>query len=102
MSPTYERKFLRSILKRIDQGPSRVFAMKRAQLYVWLALIVATSLAFALSQHQSIYVTAFAFVTIGVAYTNLSFKVAAARAWPTLGRFINRQMIVDRLQELGP
>ena len=102
MSSLNERKFLRAVLNRIDHGPSKFFAAGWSGLVIWLALVVCSVVAFSVAPHLSPYISALIFLVIGVAYAHLYFKVAAARGWPVLARYLDRGQIVSRLEQLGP
>ena len=101
MSPTREKRFLRTTLRRIDDGPLSFFASRWAEPIIWVGMVLCTLLGLALVPAHSRYGAAALFVLLGFLYASLTFMVAAAKGWPILTRFIDRQAIVDRLRELG-
>ena len=101
MSPSQERKFLKFVLVRIDNGPAPFFASRWSGLTVWLGLIALSVVAFSVAPLVNEYIAGLMFVLLGAAYVHLSFKVAAAKGWPIFRRYLDREAIAARLSELG-
>lgn len=101
MSPSQERKFLKVVLLRIDNGPAPLFASRWSTLGIWFGLVALSVIAFSIARLVNHYVAAAMFVFLGVGYAHLSFRVAAAKGWPILRRYLDREAIAARLGELG-
>jgi hypothetical protein len=101
VSPTKERAFLQVVLRRTSDGPKGFFSLQWAGLLVWLGLVFSCVLAFSIDPLLSRGVSGAMFVAIGALIAHLWLRVAAARGWPILGRYLDRNAIEARLRELG-
>jgi len=102
MSPTQEKRFLAVVLRRVDQANGGWLAKGWALSAIWLALVFTSTIAFAISGLLPAWGSALLFVVLGVVYSQLYFRVFAARGWPILRQHINRESLAARLGELGP
>jgi len=102
MSPVEEKRFLTIVLRRIDHGVGGLLASRWALPVIWGGLVLGSAVAFAVAQLLPTWGVALLFVVLGVAYSQLYFRVFAARGWPILRQHLNRESIVARLSQLGP
>lgn len=70
-------------------------------MLVWLAPVAVSVVAFAGVQIVPPVGVAALFFVLGGVYVYIAFRFAAARNWPILARYINRQVVEARLSELG-
>jgi len=100
MKPADERKFLRFVLKRIDNPVQPVLASRWVMPASWLVLLLLMCLFDYLGKYVSHWLAAFGFLCTGTAYAYVCLRVYAARGWPFLARHIDRASLQTRLGEL--
>jgi hypothetical protein len=101
MSPRDEKRFLTAVLDRVDRVHGGWLAKRWALAVVWVGLVLASTLAFAVSRLLPHWGSALLFVVLGVVYSQLYFRVFAARGWRVLRQHVNRESLVSRLSQLG-
>lgn len=101
MSPAQEKSYLRAILRRAQNGPSRLFAGSCGPALLWLSLVATAVVALAVAPLLPIDGVALLFFMLGCTWTYVAFRFSAARCWPVHSRYLDRQAIEARLTELG-
>lgn len=102
MSPAQEKNYLSAVLRRAQNGPSRLFAGFWGPAFLWLSLVATSVIALAVAPLLPIDDVALVFFMLGCAWSYVAFRFSAARYWPVHSRYLNRQAIEARLTELGP
>jgi hypothetical protein len=91
---------LRNILDRMDNPVQPVFSSRWFMPATWCIFVVLVAAVYVIGEHVSHWLAAFGFILLGTGYMHAYFKAAAARGWPVLTRYFNRDRIESRLAEL--
>ena len=101
MSRAQEASFLRAVFRKAEHGPGLPFGRLWSSVLVWLALVAVSVVALAVVPIVPPAGVAALFFVLGGVYVYIAFRFTAARNWPILARYINRQAVEARLGELG-
>ena len=101
MTPSEERRFLRRIDKRLDARPRSPTVQLLIRLGAWLLLVLVFFLLMQLDREgfplvAQLFISALA----GAAIMLMILKTQASKAWPVLSRFISREDLRKRLEDL--
>jgi hypothetical protein len=102
VTPNEERRFLRRIAKRLDAPPRSQTIQLLARLGAWLLLVLVFFLLIRFDR-RGLPVVAQLFVSAlsGAAIMLVILNTQSSKVWPVLSRFISREDLRKRLQELG-
>jgi hypothetical protein len=101
MSPVQERKFLRAVLKRLDNAEHSTRTARRKLVLAWLGLVVTSAVATALGRILPLPATELLFVAIGAIGAGVYVYIVAGRGWGILKPYVRRDEVEARLSELG-
>ena len=101
MSPTKEKRFLRTVLSRIDHAPRNAAAMTWKLAVFWVALVLLVTLASVAGRLIPFGAATVVFACLGAAGATAYMLIRSATGWLLLARFVDREAIETRLAELG-
>src|SRR5690606_14796867 len=102
MNPAVERKMLRRVLDRMDRPVQPVLSSRWFMPAVWILFVALVAAFYVVGELVAHWVAALGFVLLGTGYMHAYVKSAAARSWPILVKYFNRERIEARLAELEP
>ena len=100
MSPTYEARLLRKLLRQIDRGPPPFLQSKWSDVLLWLVLFALFFVLFQAGHRLPYLALVVIWVTIGVLVGVYKFCKLAAKQWPYVQLHLNRESIASRLRQL--
>ncbi len=101
MSPAQERKFLRAVLKHLDNSDTSTRIARRNLVLAWFGLVFVCAVAAALGHVLPLLAMQLLFVAIGAVAAVAYFYITAGRGWGVLNPYVHREAVEARLRELG-
>jgi hypothetical protein len=100
MKSKAEIQTLKSVLKWLDNPRGRLVGTRWFFPIAWILLVVVTATFYVLGRSSRFEFTAIAFFLLGLAYWHAYVLASAARSWPVLTQYFDREAIEHRLREL--
>ena len=104
LPPNLERQVLRGVLKAIDERPEASRKLHwLLDLAIWVVVAVALFFLFQIFGSSGWFQTLFPFVTFGFGmfFMHVYLKAQRVVQWPLIGKYVDRQKIEARINELG-
>lgn len=100
MKSRAERQVLKSVLKWLDNPRGRVVGTRWFFPIAWVSLVVVTATLYVTGRSARFEFTAITFFLLGLAYWHAYVLATAARSWPVLTQYFDREALERRLREL--
>ena len=102
MTPSQERKYLRSVLDQLQNGAPWALRSRWVEIALWLATVVILLALFQLGGRLHPYISFSVCVLLGVVLGAFLFWQVAAAQWPFLRPHVSRESVERRIAELEP
>ena len=90
-----------AFLKRVDSPRSRFAGTRWFLPVAWVGLVISTVTLLVISRWVRVEIVMFASFLLGLVYFHAYMRATAARVWPLLATYVDRQALARRLSELG-
>jgi hypothetical protein len=95
-----EKRTIKSILKWVDRPGGGLAGSRWFFPVVWLSLIAVTAGLYVVGHSARFEVVALVSFLVGLAYWHAFILSSAARSWPVLAKYVDRESLERRLREL--